>query len=151
MERHRPILAQFVKFGLVGISNTVLFLVVYTLLFKLLGVWYLAASAIAFATGAINGYVLNRSWTFSGHASDAGTALRWTVVQASGLLANLGLVYVFVEALGLDKLGGQVLAIVIVVVLTFFANRAWTFRGHPHLHEEHEVAPRVAAPPAGTR
>jgi len=142
---------QLVKFGLVGVSNTVLALAVYALLVKGLGLWYVAASAIAFALGAVNGYVLNRSWTFSGHASDAGTALRWAVVQGSGLLLNLGLVYLLVDGAGLDKLVGQALAIVIVVVLAFFANRAWTFRGRPHLHEEHEVAPRVVAPHAGTR
>jgi putative flippase GtrA len=51
-------------------------------------------------------------------------------VQTSGLLINLGLVYLFVDGLGLGKLSGQAVTIVIVTVLTFFANRAWTFRGH---------------------
>ena len=43
---------QFVKFGIVGVSNTLLTLAVYTLLLKVFGVWYLAASAIGFAVGA---------------------------------------------------------------------------------------------------
>ena len=46
-----PIVAQFVKFGIVGISNTLLTLVVYTVLLKVFGVWYLAASAIGFVAG----------------------------------------------------------------------------------------------------
>jgi putative flippase GtrA len=123
--------AQFVKFGIVGVSNTLLAFAVYTLLLKLFGVWYLAASGIGFGVGAVNGFLLNRRWTFKEHVGDALTPVRWTVVQGCGLLANLGLVYLFVDGVSLDKLEGQAFATAIVVVLTFFANRAWTFRMHP--------------------
>lgn len=125
------VLVQFVKFGIVGISNTLLALTVYTVLVEVVGVWYLAASAIGFVVGAVNGFLLNRRWTFAGHKGDALTPVRWGVVQGCGLLLNLGLVALCVESLGMDKLLGQVVAIAIVVVLTFAANRAWTFRSHP--------------------
>src|SRR6266852_1275739 len=88
-----PVLVQFVKFGIVGISNTLLTFAVYTLLLKVFGVWYLAASAIGFIAGAVNGFLLNRRWTFRGHVGDALTPVRWTVVQGCGLLANEGLLY----------------------------------------------------------
>jgi putative flippase GtrA len=128
---HTPLLAQFVKFGIVGVSNTLLTFAIYTVLVKGFDVWYLAASAIGFAVGAINGFLLNRRWTFREHAGDALTPVRWFVVQGCGLLGNLGLVYLAVDGLGLDKLLGQACATAIVVVGTFFANRAWTFRVHP--------------------
>jgi putative flippase GtrA len=125
------VMVQFVKFGIVGVSNTLLFLAVYTLLVEVLGVWYLAASAMAFVVGAVNGFVLNRRWTFAGHVGDALTPVRWGVVQSGGLLLNLGLVAGCVEVLGMDELLGQAVAIAIVVVVTFAANRAWTFRTRP--------------------
>jgi putative flippase GtrA len=127
----RALALQFLKFGIVGISNTLITLLVYTLLVKVFGVWYIAASAIGFAVGAVNGFLLNRRWTFSGHVGDAFTPLRWLVVQGSGLLVNLALVYLFVTNAGFDKLLGQACATAIVVVLTFLANRAWTFRASP--------------------
>jgi putative flippase GtrA len=126
-----PVVVQFVKFGIVGVSNTLLFLAVYTLLLEVFGVWYLAASAIGFVVGAVNGFLLNRRWTFQGHVGDALTPVRWGVVQGSGLALNLGLVYLCVDGLGLDELIGQAIAIAIVVVVTFLANRAWTFRARP--------------------
>ena len=125
-----PLVLQFVKFGVVGVSNTLIFFLVYTLLLKVFGVWYVAASGIGFAVGAINGFLWNRAWTFRGHVGDALTPVRWFVVQTIGLLVNLGLVYLFVDGAGLGKLSGQAVTIVIVTLLTFFANRAWTFRGH---------------------
>ena len=63
-------MVQFVKFGIVGVSNTLMTLVVYTVLLKVFGVWYLAASAIGFAVGATNGFLLNRKWTFTEHVGD---------------------------------------------------------------------------------
>lgn len=126
-----PLVGQFVKFGIVGVSNTVIFFLVYTLLLKVFGVWYVAASGIGFAVGATNGFIWNRRWTFREHVGDALTPVRWFVVQTSGLFLDLGLVYLFVDGVGLNKLVGQAVTIVIVTVTTFFANRAWTFKTHP--------------------
>ncbi len=123
-----PLLVQFIKFGIVGISNTLITFAVYTLLLKVFGVWYLAASAIGFTAGAINGFLLNRAWTFREHVGDALTPVRWGAVQCSGLALNEGLLYLFVDRVGLDKLLAQACATAIVTVLTFLANRAWTFR-----------------------
>ncbi|HXA54754.1 MAG TPA: GtrA family protein [Solirubrobacteraceae bacterium] len=123
--------AQFVKFGIVGVGNTLLSLAVYAVLLKGFDVWYIAASAIGYAVGMVNGFLWNRRWTFRGHVGDALTPVRWCVVQGCGLAANLGLVFMFVHDAGLDKLLGQACATAIVVVFTFIANRAWTFRMHP--------------------
>jgi putative flippase GtrA len=127
-----PMLIQFVKFGLVGVSNTVLAFAIYTVLLKVFGVWYLGASAIGFVVGAINGFLLNRRWTFAGHVGDSLTPVRWGVVQGCGLALNEGLLYLFVDGAGIEKLLSQAFATVIVTVLTFFVNRAWTFRMHVH-------------------
>src|SRR5271154_6493538 len=113
-----PMLIQFVKFGIVGISNTLLTLAVYTLLLKVLGVWYLAASAIGFAVGATNGFLLNRRWTFREHVGDALTPVRWGIVQSGGLAINEGLLYLFVHDAQLDKLVAQVCATAVVTVTT---------------------------------
>jgi putative flippase GtrA len=125
-----PLLIQLVKFGIVGVSNTLLTFAIYWLLLKGFGVWYLAASAIGFIAGATNGFLLNRRWTFHGHVGDAFTPVRWAIVQGCGLGVNEGLLYLFVHDARLDKLLSQAFATAVVTVSTFFANRAWTFRGH---------------------
>lgn len=125
-----PVLAQFLKFGVVGVSNTLLTFVVFTILVKGLGMWYVAASALGFMVGACNGFLLNRSWTFRGHSGGSSAAVRWTIVQGCGLLVDLGLIYLFVSGAGLPKLVGQAFAIALVVGATFFVNRTWTFKMH---------------------
>jgi putative flippase GtrA len=125
-----PVVVQFVKFGIVGVANTLLTFAIYTLLLKVFGVWYLAASAIGFAVGATNGFLLNRRWTFREHVGDALTPVRWAIVQTCGLGVNEGLLYVFVHDASVDKLLAQAFATTVVTVTTFFVNRAWTFRAH---------------------
>jgi putative flippase GtrA len=149
VSRHRraALLLQFVKFGVVGVSNTLLTFLVYTLLLKVFGVWYLAANAIGFAAGAVNGFLLNRRWTFRGHVGDARTPLRWMVVQGCGLGLSEALLFFWVDTVGVDQLLAQVFAIAVVTVLTFLANRAWTFRGHPEqeVRVDTEAAPSASA------
>ncbi len=123
-----PVLVQFLKFGIVGISNTLLAFTVYTVLLKVFGVWYLAASALGFAAGATNGFLLNRRWTFSEHVGDALTPVRWAIVQSCGLGINEALLFLFVHDARLDELLAQVFASAVVTVTTFLVNRAWTFR-----------------------
>jgi putative flippase GtrA len=106
-----PVLVQFAKFGVVGISNTLLTLVIYTVLLKAFGVWYLAASAIGFTAGTINSFLLNRRWTFRGHVGDAYTPVRWTVVQFAGLGINEGLLFVFAHEARVEKLLAQPVAV----------------------------------------
>jgi putative flippase GtrA len=128
-----PMVVQFMKFGTVGVSNTLLTFAVYTVLLKGFGVWYLAASAIGFLTGAVNGFLWNRRWTFKEHVGDALTPVRWFIVQGCGLGLNVGILYLLVNDARVDKLLSQACATVIVTVLTFLANRAWTFRAHPQV------------------
>jgi putative flippase GtrA len=125
-----PILEQFVKFGLVGVMNTLITLAVFTLLTKGLGVWYVLASGIGFAAGACNGFLINRRWTFEGHRGGSLAAVRWTIVQGAGLGADLGIIYLCVHDGRVPELAGQAIAIVFVTTATFFANRTWTFRMH---------------------
>jgi putative flippase GtrA len=153
LAQRAPVLIQFVKFGLVGVSNTLITFAVYTLLLKVFGVWYLAASAIGFVVGAVNGFLLNRRWTFREHVGDSLTPVRWGVVQGCGLALNEALLYLFVHDASLDKLASQAFATVIVTVTTFFANRAWTFRAHPsHVDGEprNETSETILAPEGPT-
>jgi putative flippase GtrA len=86
------------------------------------------AGALAFALGALNGFALNRAWTFvhSGRLIPAGA--RYAVVQLLGLGADLALLRLGVRGLGLAHLLAQAAALPPVTLLTFVLSRTWTFR-----------------------
>ena len=54
--------------------------------------------------------------------------LKFSVVGASGVIVNLGLLYVFVRFLGLNKFLSGALAIELSILNNFFWNNLWTWR-----------------------
>jgi putative flippase GtrA len=116
---------QFLRFLVVGASNTAITLLAYAGALHL-GVRYLPAGACAYALGGVNGFVLNRSWTFSHHGRKAGAAVRYAVVTAIGVLLNLVLLKTAV-ALGVPRAAGEVASVVPITLITFALNRAWAF------------------------
>ena len=122
-----PTVRQFVKYGVVGASNTVLTFVVYTILVTL-GLDYLVAVVLGYCAGSLNSYFLNRHWTFRARDiahTTAGT--RFAIVQAVAIAANVLLLYVFVHHLGIAKIPAQALLTLPILAVTFFVNRWWSF------------------------
>jgi putative flippase GtrA len=116
---------QLARFLVVGVGNTVVSFVVYRLLLAL-GLWYVIAAPLAFAAGAVNGYILNRRWTFAARDSTRARIL-YVIVQAVGAVSTSLLVLLFVRAVGTGRVWAYLAAIPPVTLCMFAANRAWTF------------------------
>jgi putative flippase GtrA len=116
---------QLARFVIVGASNTAISVAAYALLVSV-SAPYVVAAALAFALGAVNGYVLNRRWTFS--APDSRRArLAYVCVQAAGALATSLLVWLFVHEAAAGRIGAYIGAIPPITLSMFLANRLWTF------------------------
>lgn len=123
--RLRGISLEFARFVLIGVGNTLVSFVVYDALLAF-AVPYPAASAVAFAAGAVNGYLLNRGWTF--RADDSARArIRYVVVQTGGLALTTGLLSLLVRAGQLGEVAGYAATLPLVTTATFLANRTWVF------------------------
>ena len=118
---------QWVRFAAVGVTNTVLSIAVYGLLVHA-GLQYLTASAIAFALGALNSYVLNRRWTFRSSAPRAAELGRFICVQLIGLGTNLASLAVLVGGAHVPRLAAQLLVFPLASLVTFALSRQWAFR-----------------------
>jgi putative flippase GtrA len=136
----RGLAGQGLRFCAVGATNTAVSLVAFWALLAA-GLHYVAAAVLAFAAGAVNGYLLNRTWTFHAAGSWRARAL-YVVVQLLGLGLNAGLVWLFVDAARLAALHAQILALPPVTVLTFTLSRQVVFRAG---QSRRRPAARVAA------
>jgi putative flippase GtrA len=118
--------AQLCRFAVVGVGNTVLSYLFYTALVAA-RVPYPVAGAAGFSAGAVNGYILNRRWTFASPDSRRARA-RYLVVQLGGLGATTALLWLVVTV-GTSRLAAYALTIPLVTLATFSANRSWAFAG----------------------
>jgi putative flippase GtrA len=117
---------QLARFGVVGLVNTALTFVVYGALVAA-GAPAPAAGAVGFGAGAVNGFLLNRGWTFRAGAAGWEAASRYVVVA----LLGAGLDAAGVAALqdgGAARLAAEALVLPPVSVVTFALCRGWVFR-----------------------
>ncbi len=122
-------IARLVRFCGVGATNTAITLATFDLLVHA-GCPAWAASAIAFAAGAVNGYHWNARWTFAGRAVGAGAAatrLRYLAVQGAGTVVSAIGVLAAHAVLGLAHLAAELVILPLVTVLTYVLMRSVVF------------------------
>jgi putative flippase GtrA len=116
---------RIARYALVGVSNTVLTFAAYTVLTGA-GVAAPAASAIGFALGAANGYLLNGRWTFAGSARSAATVVRYVAVQALGAAASAAGV-ALARGDGVPRIPAELAILPAVTLLTYALARTVVF------------------------
>jgi len=119
---------QFVRYLVVGVGNTLLSFIAYRLLLAI-DTPYAVAALLAFAVGALNGYIFNRRWTFAARDTTRSRVL-YVGLQAFGAVTTSLLVVVFVRWLSVPHGIAYLAAVPPVTVTLFVANRLWTFREH---------------------
>ena len=127
----RPMIVQFVKFGLVGFLNTSIDYGLFAALVYLVHLHYLIANAISFSVAVINSFILNRRWTFQSHHRQwQHEAIKFMIVMLIGLGLNELILYTLISRLAIHTLIAKAIGIVIVLFWNFIGTRFWAFR-HP--------------------
>ena len=141
---------QFVKFGIVGASSTIINLVVLYLMLRLVhGNSYdrYIDTTVAFLISVVNGYYWNKRWTFKQAQAKAvhEQFTQFVLVNLVGLCLDWLVIYLISVPLehylhGLEAawapdkiervavLAAQLVATAAIVFWNFFANRLWTFK-----------------------
>jgi len=125
-------LIQFVKFGVVGLSNTAISYLIYSILVYL-GLHYLVSSVIAFIISVLNSFFWNHKFVFKdetgGKRSIARALMRTYASYAfSGFIVSNILLYIFIEFFGVSKYVAPIFGLVVTVPLNYILNRQWAFK-----------------------
>jgi putative flippase GtrA len=120
------LIVQLARYGLVGAINTALTLAAYAALVAL-GVPAPLAAAAGWSIGAVNGYVLNRGWTFGSVLGGVRPAVRYASVALLGAGLDASGVAVLIGHEGLPRLTGEIAIVPVVTALTFVLCRRWVF------------------------
>ncbi len=134
-------LVQFVKFGLVGVSNTAVSYVVNILVLKLLQPYrlswdYVAGNVVAFVLSVLWSFYWNNKYVFrkgEGQTRSLGKALLKTYVAygLTGIVLANALSYVWINVFGISKYVAPLINLVISIPLNFIINKCWAFRTRP--------------------
>jgi putative flippase GtrA len=122
---------QFIRFILVGISNTAVDFATYLLLTR--GVPFFAAhiysaNTIAFIAAASWSYYANRTWTFKSQTTaNLKEAAKFYTVTTSAFLVSLSVFYVLVHGLDMYDIAAKIVTVVVSLVWNFVFNKLWVF------------------------
>ena len=125
---------QFVKFGLVGVTNTFISYFVYLIFLFLLGEkYYLVGSIVGFFVSVLNSFYLNDKYVFKKkdgeNRSKAKALLKVFLSYAStGLVLSNILLVTFVETLHISKTIGPLVVLLITIPINYILNKVWAFK-----------------------
>lgn len=119
---------KFIKFGLVGVLNTLINWIIFALL-NFLGVYYILSNIIAYVIATTNSYIWNSKWVFKYNGKDKKeTTGKFIILNLIGLALNTTILYLLVDMLGLNKLVALVITTAIVMVINYIVNKMWVFK-----------------------
>lgn len=128
----RRTILQFLKFNLVGITNTFLATMVYLLVAYGSGSYTLGLIA-DYAFGIVFGFIANKLFTFERKDEPVTVkqVAKYLVVYGVVFAINLGLLRLAVEQYGYDQYLAQVAIFALIVVPIFFVQKKYVFADKP--------------------
>lgn len=116
------------RFGIVGIANTLADLTTFSLLI----LWHISvlpAQIVAYLAGMGSSFWLNRKWTFQINQKVQGVEIiKFLIVNGLSLLVSIGVLLLLVQANHVPLWIGKVISIGGGTVVNFMGSRLWVFR-----------------------
>lgn len=139
-EKNFEVFMQFVKFSLVGVSNTIISYVLYAASLLVLKKWnmrgtynYLLAQIVAFVLSVLWSFCWNNKMVFrteQGQSRSLWRSLIKTYISYSftGLFLSSALLVFWVSVVHMSEFVAPFLNLIISVPLNFFINKYWAFK-----------------------
>jgi len=120
---------QILKFSLVGLSNTVIYLIVYQAIITFLPGAYIFANAIGWVISVIWSYLLNRKFVFTESETPFFTGLlKCYITYFVSLILSTLLLMLWIEVAGISERIAPFINVVLLTPVNFLLNKFFTFR-----------------------
>jgi len=117
---------EAIKFGLVGISNTAITFIVYSILVYL-NIQYALANLCGYALAMINSYLLNSKYVFKQKQTKQNIS-KFILVNIVMYGISTLLLFIFIDILYMNDYLAQGMSIVICTAINFLFTKFWTFK-----------------------
>ena len=125
--KHYDSIIQFLKFAIVGVSNTVIALLVYYCLLWL-NCNYIIANAFSWITSVFNAFYWNNKYVFQSNNTWVKALIKTYISYGLSFVVGSSLLIIFVELLNVNAFFAPLLVLLITVPLNFTMNKYWTFK-----------------------
>jgi putative flippase GtrA len=124
------IIYELVKFGLVGIVNTII-CICFIFLFML---WVkfnpYISNIIGYSIAVLNSYVMNKVWTFSSKKPHKATLPKFIWIFFLCYAFQLMFLHICIQQLAINNGLSQLLAMIIYTISSFVGHKLYSFKYH---------------------
>ena len=119
---------QLIRFGLVGVFNTVLgYAIIFTAMYGL-KFSPVVSNALGYGFGLITSYWLNRTFTFRSASAVKPEAVKFLIVVGFSYAINLAVLLAWMKVFGLHEGVGQLVAGVAYIASSYVLNKYFVFQ-----------------------
>lgn len=131
-DTHKSTISQLIKFGIVGLSNTIIGYLVYSLCIWF-GLHYLIANLIGFIVSVLNAYYWSDRFVFKKNEGETRSTVKtilktYIAYGSTGLLLASILLYFYVDILHFSEYMAQLLVLIVTIPINFIINKFWSFK-----------------------
>ena len=130
-DKNDEIILQFIKFGLVGVSNTLVAWICYYFFLWLNDDFYMVGGIVGTIVSIANAFFWNDKYVFKSDNNDWRSKLKrlGKTYVSYGATSLLGLILLWAEVrfLGISKAIAPPVNLLITIPLNFLMNKYWTF------------------------
>lgn len=121
----KKLIAQFMKFGVVGALAFVIDYGLLGLLKQVIGIHYLIANTISFSVSVIFNYVVSMKFVFEGrdNMSKSREFTIFIILSVIGLLINNGIIALAAESFKIHVMVSKIFATAVVMVWNFVSRK----------------------------
>lgn len=123
---------QFLKFCIVGLSNTLIGYVVYSLC-VFLGMHYLLANLVGFLVSVVNAFYWSNKYVFA-KGNGEYRNLYWSFIKtilayaSTGIVLNSILLWLLIDQWHISEYLAPLLILMVTVPTNFIMNKYWSFK-----------------------
>lgn len=128
-EKVRPLAGQLVRYGAVGLLNTGIDFLIFTVCLKVFLFPELVSQAIGYSSGVVNSFFMNRAFTFRAkHVRSIGAFLTFVLINLVSLGASLLVMHALRSAFAIGVYPAKIIATFISWTINFVGSR-WVVFG----------------------
>lgn len=125
----KKLIQQFIKFGIVGVSNTAISLAIYYVFVLINRKWYIIGNTVGFFVSVLNAYYWNNKYVFKKTGKGTAKALLKTYLSyGSTFLLGTATLFLMVHFLHVSEVLAPIINLVITIPINFLLNKFWAFK-----------------------
>ena len=130
MTEKPKILTSLLRYNIIALVATATDFMIFILLTKVLGIWYVTSTIISAVSGGIVAFIFNRNWVFiSKDGKITKQAIKYFFVWVTSIFLNTTGLYLVVEYTSLEKIVSKILVSASVGIgFNFLMNKFYVFK-----------------------